>query len=110
MATCGACGRPCRVTQHALVAQPDGGVTRKRVCNDCFGGAIHLCPSVTQVQKGVDEQKVQRRDAAEITKSACKKLRMLAKGYAAAASAGGFANGRATGLEQAADILEAGDY
>lgn len=113
---CGACQRDCRSTSLAYVAKSDGGMRRARVCGKCFDSAIHIVPSVTTVKKGVDETTVQRRESKDVTKGASKKLRAMAGAYRGAAesvgdkSQTGFAEGRATGLDQAADILEAGDY
>jgi len=115
MSNCGACGKACRTTSLAHVADPEGGLSRKRVCGACFDGALHIVAHVTQVTKGVAEKDVQRRDAREAVAGAVKKLRGMAKSYEAAASSapdeqGRHAEGRAAGLDQAADVLEAGDY
>ncbi len=112
---CGACKRDCRSTQLAHVAEPDGGMRRARVCGTCFNAALHIVTAITTVQKGVDETKVQRRDAADATKAASKKLRAISAAYSAQATTAPsdqtqHAEGRAAGLEQAADILDSGDY
>jgi hypothetical protein len=99
----------------AHVAEPGGGMRRARVCGKCFSGAIHIVPAVTTVQAGVDETKLKRRESKEVLRGAITKLRKIAHTYARTADSapdgqGDHANGRATGLEQAADLLEAGDF
>jgi len=111
MSKCGACGDPCRKTQIAHVADPEGGLTRKRVCNDCFAGALHIVTHVTHVTKGVGEKEIQRREAREIVQAAVKKLRGMAKAYKPQGQPKDAATeGRIDGLEQAADVLEGGEF
>ena len=118
---CAACQRDCRVTQLALIVDTRAHVSSRsclrsaRVCNTCFGLAIHIVPSVTHVTRGVDETKASRRDAREVASSASKKIRSLAHGYRVSIDSGRavdphLTEGRVAGLDQAADILDAGDY
>ena len=113
---CAACQRDCRSTSIATIADPSGRFRRGRVCGTCFARALHLVIAVTIVEKSVDETGERRREAKDTVRGALTKLRRLATAYRAApssASVGGdesFADGRAAGLDQAADILEAGDY
>jgi hypothetical protein len=105
---CGACDRECRSTSLAFVADDNGGLTRKRVCGTCFDGALHVVVSVTTVPRGENETKAERRDAAAVTRAAARKIRGMAKAYGAIIDDRSV--GRAAGLEQAADILDAGDF
>jgi len=103
---CGACNRDCRVTKLANVAKPDGGLRSARVCKTCFDGALHIVAHIAQVRVGVDETKVKRRDAKEVMKAAVKKIRSVASAYRKP----GADYSHYEGLEQAADLIEAGDY
>lgn len=112
---CAACGATMRKSKLALVAKEGGDVARGRVCGSCFAKAIILVPCVTRVTKGVAPSEAARRESKDVVASAVKKLRGMASGYEAAAKRasngqGEHISGRAIGLEQAADILDAGDF
>lgn len=114
MKRCKSCGRACRKTSLALVPT-DEGVKRARVCAACIARGITIIPTTGAQRCTCGElastcvgcaRKRETRDVAGVTKAACKKLRKLAGAYRASGSR----DGRAEGLEMAADILEAGDY
>lgn len=124
MQTCTACGRPARKTKIALVPSHGGGTGRARVCLDCFGRAVTIVPLVAgRCACGAVAtscvgcvRKNEARDAGDVVKAAAKKLRQIAAGYRAAKARAGdsvdtnYAEGRAAGLDQAADVLDAGDF
>lgn len=107
---CGACKRDCRSTSLAYVAEPDGGMRRARVCGTCFNGAIHIVPSVTTVKKGVSEVETTRRESKDIVKGAVHKLRGVVAAYSNAGKVPPEYADRVEGIEQAIDILKAGDF
>lgn len=114
MKTCKACGRACRKTALALVPT-DEGVKRARVCSACLSRGVTIIPTAgaqrctcgalatTCLPCG---RKRESRETSELTRAAAAKLRKLAKAYATT----GAREGRSIGLEQAADILETGDF
>ncbi len=114
MKRCKACGRACRKTQLALVPTVEG-VKRARVCAQCIargitiipttGAQLCLCGSLATTCLPCGRKK-EKRDHVELVKAACAKLRKLAGAYRASGSR----DGRGDGLDQAADILEAGDF
>jgi hypothetical protein len=115
---CGACQRECRATKLASIAGEDGRIRRGRVCGKCFDGALHIVTRVTVVKKGVDAVTSGRREASDAVSAAAKKLKKLARAYAANPGGGEVQgspeacsyDGRIEGLEQAVNILEAGDF
>jgi hypothetical protein len=93
-----------RVSTLAQVARADGTLARGRVCRGCVRRAVVIVPYVTHVTKGVAPVEAERREAKEVVKAASSKLRRLASAY------NGSQPARSSGLEQAADILDAGDF
>lgn len=121
---CGACGRAgLRSTSLAWVPAPNGdGLERRRVCADCAGGALVVvlrkaepeCLSCREPARFcAAHAPASSGDAALVLVRAGKKIRSLAMAYAVS---GGdrvdesYARGRRDGLEQAADVLDAGDF
>lgn len=100
---CGACRRTCRKTSLAFIVEGGGGLRRGRVCATCFNQAVHIVPFVTTMAKPTNEVAAQRREAADAVKGAIRKLKTLVRVYGADDEA-------TNGLEQAIDILEAGDF
>lgn len=100
---CGACRKTARNTSLAFVACPATGLRRARVCAGCFKKAVHIVPSVTTTVKPTNEVTAQRREATDAVKGAIRKLKTLVRVYGADDEA-------TNGLEQAIDILEAGDF
>lgn len=105
---CSACHRECRSTSNALIAVPDGGLRNARVCGICYAKGVHIVCSVVAPIASTDPIKERRRESRDVLGSAVKKLRNMAKAYDSAMLESGKA--RAAGLEQAADILEEGDF
>jgi len=103
---CGACKRSCRTTQLAHVATREGELARRRVCTTCFSRALHVVAFVTETVKPQDEVRTARREASAILEAAERKIRRIAKAYASSEGTSELARG----LEQAADLLAAGDY
>ena len=126
MSRCGGCGKAVRAARMIYVSDGRGGLARKRVGRCCIGKAVTIlagaieggrcacgAPATTCIGCARDGEK---KDAKKTWAPAAKKLRTLAALYrkspGAASVSGdeGFADGRAAGLEQAADLLEAGDF
>lgn len=126
---CSACGRDgLRSTTLAWVPSPNGGdIERRRVCGDCAGGALAIvlrkahpeCLNCSEPARFCADHAASREDVRVFLKRAAKKLRGLANGYRGVAgnhathisdSDRVHAAGRVCGLEQAADILDAGDF
>lgn len=119
---CAACQALVRTTVTALVR--DGGMfRRRRVCKPCAatgalvvagktdacacGAAAVLCSGCATLRES--------RDRGKLVKSAARKLRAIAKAYTLQGIEGGpdeqgCARSCADGLEQAADILERGEW
>ena len=124
MSACTACGRQVRKTKIALVPSAGGGTGRARVCLDCFARAVTIVPLVAGRCScgGVATSCVgcvrdaAPRDAAAVVKAAAAKLRKIGAAYRSEAHRAGdsvdtnYAEGRAAGLDQAADVLDAGDF
>lgn len=81
---------------------------RARVCGTCFDGAIHIVPHVTRIEKSTDETRRARREASAAVAGAVKKLRGVIRAYES--SPLGAVNGHLDGLQQAIELLEAGDF
>jgi hypothetical protein len=96
------------------VAGPFGTLRSARVCNSCFARAIHIVAAITITgAPAPDPRAEQRRDARVIFGAAVAKLRKIAKLYEGNnrdESCLEHDDGRAAGLSQAADLLEAGDF
>lgn len=92
------------------MAGEKGAIRSAHVCGACFNGAIHLVPTVTTMVRELAETTAKRRESKEIMGAATKKIRRLAKAYAFQRGAGDWEKGRSEGREQAADMLDAGDY
>lgn len=112
MKRCKACGAACRKTQLALVPTEEG-VKRARVCARCIARGVTIIPTSGAQRCLCGElatsclpcaRKKEKRETTDATNAAATKLRKLAGAYRASQPE------RSSGLEQAADILEAGDY
>jgi hypothetical protein len=120
---CAVCERTgLRVTTLAWVPAANGGeLERRRVCGDCAAGALTIvlrkaapeclhCREPAIVCAGHGGAAI---ESPTLIGNAIRKLRNMAKAYRGTAVAGvngTHAVGRADGLEQAADILDAGDF
>lgn len=120
MMNCAACGRGARKTKIALIPSHGGGTGRARVCLDCFSRAVIIVPVVgTRCACGAPAlacvacvRKHETRDAAAVVKAAAFRIRQTAKAYEGSPdeSEQEHRDGRVAGLNQAADLLDAGNF
>jgi hypothetical protein len=112
MKRCSGCGKQIRSGSMIFASDGKGGIARKRVGPCCSSRAVPLlvgsieasrckcgAPASTCVACVRDEEKA---DPKKRFAKAIEKLRSIAKVYGN--------SGRQLGIEQAADILEAGDF
>ena len=124
MSQCGICRATVR-KQKTVYVKRDGALKRTRVCNSCAGEAVlvHVGGAPSRCSCGAlalrcntCAVKDANKDRVSILKAAAKKLRATAKGYEAAAEGEdnvldkGLTLGRVEGLEQAANLIEAGKF